>query len=124
MEEEPTPAFLVVCGRSTGEPMDPEYYRQAAVPALKYGLRPIAGGELGDRVEVLEGALPEGAALLAIEQFPSMQALKAFYDSNAYQAAIPFREKGFEVHFVAAVAGLSPADLNARAAAMANLSES
>jgi uncharacterized protein (DUF1330 family) len=41
-------------------------------------------------IEPLEGQAPEGALVL---QFPTVAAAKAWYDSPAYQAAIPHRKK-------------------------------
>ncbi|MEM1110979.1 MAG: DUF1330 domain-containing protein [Pseudomonadota bacterium] len=119
MTDHDKPAFLVVCGRANGKPMDPEYARRATPVALSNGLKPIGGGELGVQVEVLEGSLPEGTNFMAIEQFPSMNALKAFYFSEAYQSAIPFRESVAEIHFIAALDGISDAELKARAEAAA-----
>ena len=121
MSHTTTPAFLVVCGRMTGQAIDPEYARRATPPALEHGLTPIAGGEVGQRVEVLEGALPAGTSFLAIEQFPSMDALKAFYHSDDYQAAIPFRESAVSIDYIAAVDGIPAEELAARAEAAAKL---
>ncbi len=110
-------AYLLVCGTTTDKPMDPEYAKRAAPIALKTGLQPIGGGELGKQVELLEGSFPEGTTFVAIEQFPSMQASKAFYYSEEYQSAIPYRTAAVEINFLAAVDGISPADLAARTAA-------
>lgn len=112
-------AFLVVCGKYTGAPIDPEYAKRSAPLAMEKGLKPIAGGEIGAQVEVLEGTLPEGSSFLAIEQFPSMDVLKEFYFSEAYQAAIPFRADAVHIDFIAAVDGISEAELQARAEAAA-----
>jgi len=41
-------------------------------------------------ITALEGLPPEGALVL---QFPTVEAAKAWYNSPAYQAAIPHRQK-------------------------------
>ncbi len=122
MKESSAPAFLIVCGKTTGQPMDAEYVRLATPVALEAGLEPIAGGEIGQAAELLEGSLPEGVNLLAIERFDSMEALKAFFHSDAYQKAIPFRANAFATQFIVAVNGLSGADLRARAEAIEAMS--
>ena len=52
-----------------------------------FGIEPLAvyGATLAP-----EGGAPDGVVLL---RFPSMAAAKAWYDSPAYQAVIPLREK-------------------------------
>jgi uncharacterized protein (DUF1330 family) len=120
MTEETKPAYFVVCGTTLGGTVDPEYGRLASPAAAKAELKPIAGGEVGTpQVEVLEGELPPGTTFLAIEQFPSMAVLKEFYFSKAYQSAIPFRLDSIRMNFLAAVDGISDAELEERAKAAA-----
>jgi uncharacterized protein (DUF1330 family) len=42
-------------------------------------------------MEALEGEAPDGVVLL---QFPTVEDAKGWYDSPAYQAAVPHRQKG------------------------------
>jgi len=42
-------------------------------------------------IEAVEGAAPDGMVML---QFPTVEDAKAWYNSPAYQAAIPHRKKG------------------------------
>ena len=42
-------------------------------------------------MEAVEGSAPDGMVLL---QFPTAEAAKAWYNSPAYQAALPYRMKG------------------------------
>jgi len=42
-------------------------------------------------MEALEGKSPDGVVLL---QFPTIEDAKAWYNSPAYQAAVPHRQKG------------------------------
>jgi len=115
MKDEMRPAYFVVCGAALGGEVDPEYTKRARPVGVRLGLKPIAGGEVGGaQLELLEGELPAGSSFLAIEQFPSMAALKAFYFSEEYQAAIPFRADAIRIDFVAAVDGISQAELEAR----------
>ncbi|MDE2404760.1 MAG: DUF1330 domain-containing protein [Sphingomonadales bacterium] len=51
----------------------------AALPRVVYG-----------KVEALEGAAPDGVVML---EFPTIEAARGWYESDAYQQAIPFREK-------------------------------
>ena len=48
-------------------------------------------------MEVLEGEPPDGIVLL---QFPTVEDAKAWYNSPAYQAAIPHRKKGADYRAV------------------------
>jgi uncharacterized protein (DUF1330 family) len=84
------PAYLIVYRESPVR--DPraaeEYHRQT---------RQIAGGDwklaplvVNGAVHELEGAPPEGVIML---QFPTVADAKAWYDSPAYQAALPHRLK-------------------------------
>jgi len=120
MNDENKPAYFVVCGTTLGGEVDPQYAERAGPVAMQSGLVPIAGGEVdSEKIEILEGELPPGTTFLAIEQFPSMSALKTFYFSDEYQGAIPFRTDAIKMNFLAAVDGISPAELAARAEAAA-----
>ncbi|NGY04001.1 DUF1330 domain-containing protein [Solimonas terrae] len=51
-------------------------------------LKPLA---VYGAVEALEGDAPDGVILL---EFPTLEDARAWYDSPAYQAALPHRQKG------------------------------
>ena len=68
---------------------------------------------------MLEGSLPPGPTILAVERFPSMQALKEFYYSPEYQTAIQFRKDSINIHYIAALETITEAELEARNAAAA-----
>ncbi len=53
----------------------------------RYGLKPLA---VYGAAQAPEGANPDGVVLL---RFPTMADAKAWYDSPAYQAVIPLRER-------------------------------
>ena len=60
---------------------------------------------------------------MMIEQFHSMEALDEFYYSEKYQEAIKYRLDGVKMHFLAALDGISEAELAAGAEAAAQKSE-
>jgi len=90
------PSYLLIRVTVT----DPERYRQymAVTPGIlaQYGGRFIARG--GKSV-TLEG--PEETRRLALVEFPSLEAAKAFYASPEYQAAKALRDGACEAEFIA-----------------------
>ena len=50
---------------------------------------------------------------MAIEHFPSMDALQSFWHSEGYQSAIPFRQESVKMHFIVALDGQSPEEMSA-----------
>jgi uncharacterized protein (DUF1330 family) len=56
-------------------------------------------------LQALEGPAPDGVIVL---QFPSAAAARAWYESPAYQAALPFRQKAAD-YSVFIVDGFAPA---------------
>lgn len=52
-----------------------------------YGIQPLV---VYGHVEGLEGPPPDGVVVL---KFPTMEAARGWYHSDAYQAAIPFRQQ-------------------------------
>ena len=71
---------------------DPEGYRrhyltQARASIVKYGGRPIAGG---DGFEVLEGAWQGSRVVL--HEFPDMETLKRWYHSEEFKPLKEFRQ--------------------------------
>lgn len=66
-----------------------EEYRRLAGPVLA-----ASGGRFvvaSQRIEPLEGGWTP--ATISVVEFPSYEAARAFYDSPAYQATIPLRQK-------------------------------
>lgn len=67
-----------------------EYSRRNRENALdfqnRFGTRPLV---VYGRSEAPEGANPDGVVLL---QFPTIEDAKAWYESPAYQEALPFRQ--------------------------------
>lgn len=96
-----TPAYLVV---STAVVDDAalEPYRQQAVPlAQAAGLEILASGE----AQLFEGQW-EHHPTITVERFDSMDALKSFWHSPAYQEAKKLREGHLDVQFIVAVDGV------------------
>lgn len=90
------PAYLIVF-RETPE-TDPEakaeYTRRATGASAGHALKPLAAyGAL----HPVEGAAPDAVILL---EFPDVAAARAWYDSPAYQAAIPLRLKSADYRSV------------------------
>ena len=90
------PAYLIVETDIT----DPEQYEQykAASPgaiAAGGGRFVVRGGEMA----VLEGDW--NPSRLVVVEFPDLEAAKAFYESEEYQAAIKLREGAAHLNMVA-----------------------
>ena len=68
-----------------------EYSRRNRDNAAKFqtafGVRPLA---IYGRTEAPEGSVPDGVVLV---EFPTFDQAKAWYESEEYQQAIPFRER-------------------------------
>ena len=112
MSDTPVPAYLVVCGTTIGE-MDPRYGEHASGVAEKAELAPLAGGMVGTKVEVLEGTLPAGETLLAVERCASVEAAKEFYYSPEYQKAIQYRKNSVKIHFIAVAETITEEEMEA-----------
>jgi uncharacterized protein (DUF1330 family) len=76
--------FIVICDKFTNK-AEMEPYRQKAGPARTASMEFIAAG---GPFEVIEGAPAEAVVML---RFPTMEEAKAWYNSPAYQAALPHR---------------------------------
>ena len=115
MSDTDRPSYLVVCGTALGGEADPRYGELAGPAAEKANLTMIAFGETdSEKVKVLEGELPAGVTFTAVEQFSSMAALEEFWFSDAYQAAIPFRQDSVKMNFVVALDGISETERQAQ----------
>lgn len=96
-------AYLIVSSDRLPGITDEDYtpYRQAAGPlARTAGINVVASAQ---EPLVLEGAWPHKNVI--IETFPSMDALKKFWYSDAYQAAKKLREGLSRVNYIIAVEG-------------------
>ena len=92
------PAYLVV-QRSISDPAQYQKYGQAVLPLIaKYGGKAVARGD----IEVLEGARNDRNMVMF--EFPSMEDLRAFWNSPEYVPVKKLRE-GAAVLDVWAVAG-------------------
>lgn len=87
------PAYLIVYRETpvTDPEAIAEYSRRNRenAPALQaqFGLIPRV---IYGAVQGLEGDAPDGVVLV---EFPTVEAARGWYESEAYQQAIPFREK-------------------------------
>ena len=101
--EDPRPAYLIVSADRNEGVTAADYapYQQAAGPlAREAGLSMLASSQAP---EVLEGEWPYGN--VAVERFTSMDALREFWFSEAYQEAKALREGLSKINFIVAVEG-------------------
>ncbi len=99
-EDSPKPAYMIVSSdRNPGADYGP-YSRAAGPLAREAGLQMLASAQ---EPLVLEGSWPYGN--LAVEIYPSMDALREFWYSDSYQEAKKLREGLATVNFILAVEG-------------------
>lgn len=90
------PAYLIVYRETpiTDPEAIEEYSRRnrenAGSSQADFGIRPLV---VYGRAEGLEGATPDGVVML---EFPTIEAARSWYESSAYQGALPFRQKAAE----------------------------
>jgi uncharacterized protein (DUF1330 family) len=97
------PAYLI-SRLKVHDPVRFEEYRRVSIPlAVSHGARYLARS---DAVVCLEGGY-DGRRLVIIE-FPSMAALRAFYDSPEYRRARGLREGACDIDLWA-IDGMPPA---------------
>jgi uncharacterized protein (DUF1330 family) len=105
-QQESSPAFVIVQRTATtgSESIQAEYAKLAREILPKYGARYLARSQ---RNVLLEGndAAP---CCIAILQFPSMDAVRRWYDSPENQSAAKIRQSGAKFEIIA-VEGLPPA---------------
>jgi uncharacterized protein (DUF1330 family) len=103
-QQQSNPAFVIVeRTATTGDESIQQQYAQLARDILpKYGARYLARSQ---RNSLLEG---DGAApcCMAILQFPSMDAVRRWYDSPENQSAAKIRQSGAKFRIIA-IEGLS-----------------
>jgi uncharacterized protein (DUF1330 family) len=96
------PAFIIAELQVT----DPDTFKQYAT-ALPATLAPFKVRTLARAMPVSLGGSTPPAGTVAVFAFNSMEDLKAFWDSPAYQAIIPLRDKSSKSR-IYAVQGLPP----------------
>lgn len=80
------PVYVVAQGRIVNRKMLDEYVAKALPTIESYGARVIAYDE---SPEIVEGPIDHPRTVIL--EFPSREAFRAWYDSPAYQAALPLR---------------------------------
>ena len=105
-QQESSPAFVIVQRTATtgSESIQAEYATLAREILPKYGARYLARSQ---RNVLLEGSEP-APCCIAILQFPSMDAVRRWYDSSENQSAAKIRQSGAKFEIIA-VEGLPPA---------------
>lgn len=83
------PAYLIAQreGPVRDEAAMAEYQRMNRENQGEFKLKPLA---VYGATDALEGDAPDGTIII---EFPSVEEARAWYNSPAYQAAIPFRQK-------------------------------
>jgi uncharacterized protein (DUF1330 family) len=71
-----------------------EYHRVGKPARGNHPIKPLA---YYGKFEVLEGLQAEGIVMF---EFPSMEAAHAWYDSEAYQKAIPYRQRSSDYRVI------------------------
>ncbi len=96
------PAYVIV-GLDVTEPEAYEAYRRQ-VPAT---LEPYGGQFVvrGGAFEVIEGDWPVSRTV--VQAFPSVEQVKAWYDSEAYQAILPIRQQHARTQFMVVADGVA-----------------
>ena len=104
-QQESSTAFVIVQRTATtgSELIQAEYAKLAREILPKYGARYLARSQ---RNVLLEGSDP-APCCIAILQFPSMDAVRRWYDSPENQAAAKIRQSGAKFEIIA-VDGLPP----------------
>jgi uncharacterized protein (DUF1330 family) len=102
----PSPAFVLVERTETTGPesIQAEYAKLARDILPKYGARYLARSQSNALLEG-DGTVP---CCLALLEFPSMDAVKRWYDSPENQAAAKVRQRGAKFRLIA-IQGLPPA---------------
>ena len=104
-QQESSSAFVIVQRTATtgSESIQAEYAKLAREILPKYGARYLARSQ---RNVLLEGSKP-APCCIAILQFPSMDAIRRWYDSPENQSAAKIRQSGAKFEIIA-VDGLPP----------------
>ena len=100
------PAFLVSSSFMPAGHDSLQPYAEAVQPLMqKYGAEMVIPGHAGQDVLVLEDDWKKEAALTVVK-FPSMERLKAFWNSKEYKKAKHLRTDVIETNFTVGVEGL------------------
>jgi uncharacterized protein (DUF1330 family) len=104
-QQQPSPAFVLVERTETTGPesIQAEYAKLARDILPKYGARYLARSQSNVLLEG-EGTVP---CCLALLEFPSLDAVKRWYDSPENQSAAKVRQRGAKFRLIA-IQGLPP----------------
>jgi len=89
-----TAYVIFIRDRMKDEKLFEEYHRVGRPARGNHPMKPVA---YYGKFEVLEGLPAEGIVMF---EFPSMEAAHAWYDSEAYQKAIPIRQKASDYRVI------------------------
>ncbi len=101
------PALMISQVTVTDQEKFQDYFAQTRTIGAKYGAKAVARG---NHAKTLNGD-DDGHQMVVVVEFPSMEQLEAWYDSNEYKAIVPLREEGSHQHMVAYEAQAVPQQL-------------
>ncbi|HEY8525325.1 MAG TPA: DUF1330 domain-containing protein [Acidimicrobiales bacterium] len=89
------PKAYVILTETIHDPEGMKAYAEKAAAASAPGMSMLA---MDPDVQVLEGEWPEGRTIVL--EFESVEAARAWYESDAYQAAVPLRQAAADCNVV------------------------
>jgi uncharacterized protein (DUF1330 family) len=100
-EEQVMPAYVIVGLDITEPEAYEEYRRQVPATLVPYGGQFVVRG---GAFQVLEGDWP--ASRTVVLAFPSVEQVTAWYESAAYQAILPIRQRHARTRFMIVAEGV------------------
>lgn len=91
------PAYMISQVTVTNKEKFESYIAKTQTIAAKFGAKPVA---IGTQPKMLNGE-SDGHQMVFVIEFPTMEQLDAWHNSDEYQALVPLREEGSDQHMVA-----------------------
>lgn len=89
------PAYFIAIANIKDQAKYQEYASKAGPTLGAHGGTVLARGAISD---TLVGTKP--GEIMLVAEFPSADAIRTWYNSPEYQAAVPIREKGMDANFL------------------------
>lgn len=91
------PAYMMSQVTVTNQEKFQSYLAQTQPIAAKFGARPVA---IGAQPKMLNGE-SDGHQMVFMIEFPTIEQLEAWHQSDEYEAIVALREEGSQQHMVA-----------------------
>jgi len=91
------PAYMISQVTVTDKEKFKSYLENTRSVSARYGAKPVA---LGTQPKMLNGD-NDGHQIVVVVEFPTMEKLDAWHNSDEYQALVPLREEGSDQRMVA-----------------------